>query len=99
MSQVYSERNNIMGAEENEKSTPENKLTIEDMQAVFHILLKYAGGSISIPVEVLENYPKGLKFVVNYDEVNKVWHFFVPRKRARKTIAVLRKDLIVPGQF
>ena len=88
-------------SEEPENNDPQ--LTIEDMQAIFHILLQHAGGHISIPVEVLENYPKKVSFRANYDETNKVWHILIPKRRIRlkkrDTIAVPRRQLILPNQF
>lgn len=85
-------------SEEPENNEPQ--LTVEDMQAIFHILLQHAGGNMSIPVEVLENYPKKVNFQANYDEVNKVWHILIPKKRIRKkTIAVPRRQLVLPDQF
>ena len=81
-----------MMAEPEEKSE-ENKLTPEMMHAVFLILLQHAGGSINIPLEVLENYPKQGNFSAKYDEVNKRWYFFIPRKKTR----ILRPSLYIPN--
>lgn len=90
----------------NNNSEPENnepQLTVEDMQAIFHILLQHGGGGIEIPVEVLENYPKKVDIRAEYDETNKIWRVFIPKKRVRTkkrpTIAVPRRQLILPDQF
>lgn len=79
---------------------PENKLTEKDMQSIFHILLQHGGGGIEIPLEVLENYPEKLDIRAEYDETNKIWRVFIPKKRKRKKhIAVPRRQLILPGQL
>lgn len=80
---------------------PENdepQLTEKDMQSIFHILLQHGGGGIEIPIEVLENYPEKLDIHANYDDVNKIWRIFIPKKRSRKKhIAVPRRQLILPN--
>jgi len=78
---------------EPEEKSEENKLTKEMMQTVFIILLQHAGGSVNIPIEVFENYPKQGDFSAKYDEVNKRWHFFIPRKKSR----ILRPSLYIPN--
>lgn len=75
-------------------------LTEKDMQSIFHILLQHGGGGIEIPVEVLQNYPEKVDIRANYDDVNKIWRVFIPKKRKRKKhIAVPRRQLILPHQF
>ena len=85
-------------AEEPENNEP--RLTEKNMQAIFHILLQHGGGGIEIPVEVLENYLDKVDIRAEYDEVNKIWRVFIPKKRRRKKrIAVPRRQLILPDQF
>lgn len=78
-------------AEKNESK--EHKLTAKMMQAVFLILLKHAGGSVNIPIEVFENFPDHGKLCANYDDLNKRWHIFIPRKKKR----ILRPSLYIPN--
>lgn len=72
------------------------QLTPENMKAIFHMLVKYSNG-ISVPEEILENYPKDAQVNYEYDSVNKVWHIFVPRKRIRHIIKPDRRIIVPAG--
>jgi len=84
-----------MAEEPKQPEQEQPKLTVENMEAIFDILLRHSGG-VEIPQEVLDNYPKGTKTQASYDQVNKVWHIFIPKKRRRKIITP-DKRLLIPN--
>lgn len=80
---------------ESQGTSDEVRLTPENMKAIFHMLVKHVNG-ISIPAEILENYPKDAQVNYEYDCVNKVWRLFVPKKRIRGRILKPDKRIFVP---
>jgi hypothetical protein len=69
-------------------------LSGKDMNALMYLLLKQVG-TIEIPQEVFESAPgpEVLRIEMQWDKTNKVWRFFIMRKRNK---AKAGKNLILP---
>lgn len=75
-----------------EKEKPE--LTPKDLKTVFLLMLHTVKG-ITVPQKTLDEFPEDVKFNSQYDPENKVWHFFIPKKRKRGLV-VPKKRFILP---
>lgn len=74
--------------------------TGKDLNAVMWLLLKTVG-MVEIPLDVLNAAPGPdiLKIERQWDGVNKVWRFFVPRKEGKKhsKLFLPRKKKLITG--
>ena len=74
-----------MNQPEKQEPTSEEipELTPANLKAVFHMALRACDG-LSIPQNVLDEYPEDAPVIMRYDETNKVLNVFVPKKRPKR---------------
>ena len=83
-----------MGIEE--EKPEELKEAANDMFPACYLFLKLLGGTISVPANVFDNFPKDAEIKITLDrENNKLW-FVIPKKRTRGIIKPSGR-LIVPN--
>jgi len=70
------------------------EFTPKNVHALLCILLKLTG-PISLRKEDLDNFPEGVKWNANLDEVNRIYYISLPLKRKRRIIKT-KKKLILP---